>query len=517
MIMQKFILCFFASTIMATAASPIGAPATGLDWPAWRGDGTGISQERNLPLNWSATEHVRWSAKVPGYGWSSPVIAGGRVFVTTAITDRQTPPAPKGPGGGEPAPDVVFRWEVHCFDAATGRLLWKQLAAEHKPVTGTHISNTYASETPVTDGERVYAYFGMVGVFCYDMNGNLLWTRDLGAFKTFANWGSSSSPAFDGERLFILCDNEDKSFLVALDKKTGKDVWRIARPERSTWSTPILWRNSLRTEVVCMGSDYIRGYDPASGKELWRLASEKHLAGAAGASDGTTSRGGPPGPPPGRDGNSSAGGPPPRSGGGPGAGGGGGKAASGGCKASPVAGGDLLYVGMSSKSHGTELGPMWAVKAGASGDISLRDGQTSNAGVAWFRNDAGAHFTSPLVFDGRIYVFPPHDRGVLSCFNAKTGEPVYAEALPGAAGFKSSPFFADGKIFCSDERGTTFVIEPGPKFTLLAKNAVNEMSWASSAIAGGAIFVRTTEHLLCIGGASPSMPTPFLLNHQTTK
>jgi outer membrane protein assembly factor BamB len=182
----------------------------------------------------------------------------------------------------------------------------------------------------------------------------------------------------------------------------------------------------------------------------------------------------------------------------------GGGASADSVKASPVAEGDLLYVGMSSKSHGTELGPMWAVKAGATGDISLRDGATSNAGVAWFRNDAGAHFTSPLVVDGRLYVFPPHDRGVLSCFDARSGQPIYAEPLPGAAGFKASPFLADGKIYCTDERGTTFVIAPGPKFELLAKNAVNEMSWASSAVAGGAIVLRTTEHILCIGAGSPS-------------
>jgi outer membrane protein assembly factor BamB len=515
-------ICLFLSVSLGVAELPprTNTPVGTNTWTAWRGDGTGVSPEKNLPLTWSATEHVRWSAKVPGYGWSSPVVAAGRIFVTTAICDQQTAPAPRGPGGGEPAPDVVFRWEVHCFDAATGHPLWKQLAAEHKPTTGTHISNTYASETPVTDGERVYAYFGMVGVYCYDINGKLLWTRDLGAFKTFANWGSSSSPAFDGERLFILCDNEEKSFLVALDKKTGKDVWRIARPERSTWSTPILWHNSQRTELVCMGSDYIRAYDPATGREIWRLASEKHLAPAAGASDGAAGNSaGPPGPPPSR-GPSTGGtaGPPSRpGGGGPGGSGGGGKAASGGCKASPVAGGDLLYVGMSSKSHGTELGPMWAVKAGANGDISLHNGETSNAGVAWFRDDAGPHFTSALVQDGRLYVFPPHDRGVLSCFDAKTGQTIYAEPLQGAAGFKSSPCFADGKIYCTDERGTTFVIESGPKFKVLAKNAVNEMSWASSAIASGAIFVRTTEHLLCIGGASPAMSTVSTPNRQTTK
>jgi len=422
-------------------------------WPAWRGDGTGVSPEKRLPIQWSTSQNVRWRVSVPGYGWSCPVVAGDKVFLTTAICDKQTPPPRSGPGGGEEAPNKAFRWEVHCLDRLTGKTLWKQIAAEHKPRTGNHITNTYATETPVTDGERVYAYFGTAGVFCYDMAGKLLWSRDLGAYRVFANWGTSSSPAFDGERLFVLCDNEQQSFLVALDKKTGKDVWRVTRSERSTWSTPILWRNTKRTELVCMGSGYFRSYDPVTGRELWRCGSERSLPV-----------------------NTS-----------------GGKGGSGGCKASPVAGRDMLYVGMSSKSRGQELGPMWAIKAGGSGDISK-----PNQHIAWFRNDAGPHFTSAVLDGERLYVFPPHNHGVLSCFDAKTGATIYAEPLPGAAGFKASPCLFDGKIFCTDENGTTFVVEAGPKLKLLRKNSVNEMTWSSPAIAGGAIYLRTVGHLYCI-------------------
>lgn len=450
-------LSFFSGLVLLAAGLNSLA-----DWPAWRGDGSGVAAEQDVPVQWSEGENLRWSTAVPGYGWSSPVIAGDRVFLTSAIAENQAPPQRKGPGGGEAAPQKVFRWEVHCLDRESGKILWTQVAAEHEPITGNHVSNTYASETPVTDGERVYAYFGMNGVFCYDLTGHLLWSRDLGAYRTFANWGSSSSPAFDGERLFVLCDNEERSFLVALDPKTGKDLWRIARRERSTWSTPILWRNSRRTELVCMGSDYIRAYDPQSGDELWRLASEKHLPVSANGS----SRG---------------------------------KSASGGCKASPVASRDLLFVGMSSKAHGTQLGPMWAIRAGAAGDISLRDGERSSEDVAWFRAEAGPHFTSALVYEDRLYVFPPHDRGVLSCFDAKTGATIYAEPLPGAAGFKASPCVGSGRIYCPDENGTTFVIAAGDSFKLLAKNPLGEMTWASPAISKGDLFLRTTDHLFCLG------------------
>ena len=416
--------------------------------------------------------NVRRRVTVPGYGWSSPIVSGEKVFVTTAICGHQQAPARNGPGGGEEAPDVVYRWEVYCLDRTTGKTLWKQVAAQHKPRAGNHISNTYASETPVTDGQHVYAYFGMVGVFCYDLAGKLVWSRDLGAYRTFANWGSSSSPALEGSRLFVLCDNEQQSFLVALDTKTGNELWRVERDERSTWSTPILWRNKLRTELVVMGSNFNRAYDPATGKELWRCASERSL------------------------GNRQAG---PSGSGAPKGKGKGDRAASGGCKASPVAGDEMLYLGMSSKTPGQELGPMWAIKAGAAGDISLRPGEKSNSGVAWFRDDAGPHFTSALVLEGRLYAFPAHDRGVLNCFDAKTGATIYQEPLPGAAGFKASPCAYDGDILATDEAGTTFIVAAGPAFKLLAGNRLDEMTWSSPALVGDAIILRTVSSVCCIG------------------
>ena len=485
--------------IILIATSALAGTA---EWPGWRGDGTGISAAKDLALTWSDKEHVKWSASVPGYGWSSPVVAGDRVYLTTAITAEQQPPARRGPGGGEPALDKVVRWEVHCLDRATGRTLWKQVAAEHKPAIGNHISNTFASETPVTDGECVIAYFGMAGiVVCYDLAGKLVWTRDLGAHKTFGNWGTGSSPAFDGERVFIQGDNEEKSFLVALDKKTGKDVWREARTERTTWGSPVVWRNAKRTEIVLPGSGYFRSYDPATGRELWRLASERSLAVQSGAPASSVSTpvesrrppgggsGGPP-PKPGDSGNSPARG--------PGSGGDRSKAAAGGCKSSPLATRDMIYLSCAPKSHSDQLGPMWAVKAGASGDISLKPGATTSDGVAWFRFGAGSHFSSAAADQESIYVFPPHGRGVLSCFDAKTGATIYEGELPGGQGFKASPCIGDAKIFCTDEAGTTFVVEAGPKFKLLGKNSLGEMSWASPAIAANAIFLRTTDHLFCI-------------------
>lgn len=483
----------FRSFIRSAAAFALtaGALAGPVEWGQWRGDGTGVSTVRNLATEWSATKNVCWSVPVPGYGWSCPVVADGKIFLTTAITERQQAPLRQGPGGGEPAPDAVFRWEVHCLDGATGRTLWKQVAAEHKPAIGTHLSNTYASETPVTDGERIYAYFGAAGVFAYDLAGKLVWSKNLGAHRTFSNWGSSSSPVLDGERLFVLCDNEEQSFLVALDRKSGRELWRERRDEKSTWATPVVWRNSHRTEIVAMGVGYIRSYDPGTGRELWRLASERQLARPGATVDTlreTSPRAG---------GDGSAVGGPERGGAG-----GRGKLSSGGCKSTPVANREMIFVGCAPKFPGYELGPMWAVKAGASGNISVKAGEATSAGVAWYRYGAGPHFSSALLHEGRLYVFPAHERGVLSCFDAATGATVYEGELPGNAGFKASPWLAAGRIFCTDQRGATFIVEEGSHFQLFGKNALGELTWASPALAEEAMYQRTVERLYCIGPGS---------------
>jgi outer membrane protein assembly factor BamB len=456
-----------AGPIVVLGLCLTGLPGVGRagDWPQFRGpNGAGLADEQQLPTEWGPGKNFAWKVRVPGYGWSSPIVRGDKVFVTTAVADGQKAPQRKGPGGGEKEPpNEVYRWEVHCLDAATGKTLWKQAAAQRKPPVATHLSNTYSSETPVTDGERVYAYFGMVGVFCYDLSGKPLWSKDLGTYRMFGNWGTGSSPALDGDRLFIQCDNEERSFLVALDRKTGHELWRVSRPEKSTWSTPVVWANTVRTELVVMGPRRIRSYDPATGKVLWELATlEESGAGRAG--------GGKPA---------------------------GGKQTAGGCKSTPVATREMIYVGMAAKVPGQELGPMWAVKAGASGDISLRPGEKSNAHVAWHRTDAGPHFASAVVHDGLLYVYPPHD-GVLRCFDAATGEDVYQKRLPGAADFKSSPWVHDGKVFNVDDNGATFVVKAGKEFRLLGKNDLNELCWSSPAPARGALFLRTAEHLYCI-------------------
>lgn len=448
-------------------------------------------------MEWSATKNVRWSVPVPGFGWSNPVVARGKVFLTTAIFEGQKAPLQKGPPSGEEPPQSTIQRIVLCCDAATGKTLWQRTVAEAQPAHGNHPSNTWATETPVTDGERVFFVFGNVGVFCFDLDGKPLWQHPLESYKVFGNWGTASSPVLNGDRLFLVCDNNEASYLLALDTKTGRQVWREKREERSTWSTPLVWRNTKRTELVVMGSSYIRGYNPATGHELWRLVSENGTGGG---------RGGPP--PGGRSKPQSAAAPvidlksPPPPPGGAGKGGppsGGGKSKSGGCKASPTATADMLYVGMSTRKSEGELGPMWAIRPGASGDISLREGQASSKDIAWFRDDAGSHFTSPLVYAGCVYCFPGHDGYPLTVFDAATGEKLYEKELTRRRACMGAPCGFEGKVMCVDSGGTAFVIAAGREFKLLETNFIEGMTWSTPSLAAGRIYLRTADHLFCIG------------------
>jgi outer membrane protein assembly factor BamB len=349
-----------------------------------------------------------------------------------------------GFGGGRP-PDAVYKWEVYCLSAADGKVLWHRTAAAHKPTTPKQAANTYASETPVTDGQRIYAYFGMTGVFCYDLDGNLIWKKGLGSYPMALGFGTGSSPVLDGERLFIQCDNEEKSFLIALDKKTGNKLWEMDRTERSDWSTPFIWKNRVRTELVCMGGPHVRSYDPATGKQLWQLAGMQQMP-----------------------------------------------------KTSPAATADLLFVGSGYQAgFGSGIKPLFAVKAGASGDISLKEGATSNKTVAWYLPQAAPGLASPLVYEGLLYV--PDQRGnVLTCYDAKSGKRVYRERLEGATGFTASPWAYGGKVFCLDGAGTTFVVKAGRQFKLLGKAPIGEQCWASPAVGEKALFLRSVDRLYCI-------------------
>jgi outer membrane protein assembly factor BamB len=369
-----------------------------------------------------------------------------------------------GPGGGRRGgrggmsarvPDKVYQWQILCLDRDSGHVLWKELAREGKPRISIQESNTYATETPVTDGQRVYAYFGMHGLFCYDFAGKLIWKKDLGAYPTVMGQGPASSPVLDGECLFLQIDNEEKSFLVALNTKTGDELWRVSRDERTNHCSPVIWKNKLRTELVANGSREVRSYDPATGKVLWELEM------------------------------------------------GGGR-----CYSSPVGSSELLYVGSEAGMGGGGRrggesrgggggGGLYAIRAGASGDVTLKEGETSNAGVAWSQSRGGPEKASPLLYEGHLYVLRTNG-GIVTCYDAKTGKQLYRQRIPGATAFWTSPWAGEGKIFCLDDSGTTHVLDAGPEFKVLGTNKLNELFWASPAIVGGSVLLRSVDSLYCI-------------------
>jgi outer membrane protein assembly factor BamB len=432
-------LLFCASSL--TAAQPDA------NWASFRGPGArGIAPDADLPEKWSATENVAWKTDIPGRGWSSPIVWGDRVFLTTVVTPGKVEDAKKGLyfGGERPdAPTDAHRWMVYCLDLKTGKVRWQKIAHEGPPATGRHIKNSYASETPVTDGERLYAYFGNLGLWCYDLDGKVLWSKRFPAYPTRLGWGTAASPALHKDRLYLVNDNEAQSYLLALNKKTGEEIWRVDRDEKTNWSTPFIWENEKRTEIVTPGSGMVRSYD-LNGKLLW------HLQGMSSITIGT-----------------------------------------------PYAADGLLYV--TSGYVGSPLKPIYAIQPGASGDISLKRDQTSGGPITWANWREAPYNPTTLVYDGRLYVL--YDRGLLGCYGAKDGAPKYErERIPDGLNFTASPWAARGKVYCLNEDGTTFVFRAGDRFELLGTNRLgdDDMCMATPAIAGNRLLIRSATRLYCI-------------------
>jgi outer membrane protein assembly factor BamB len=459
------------------------------DWTQFRGnDGTGVSTETKLPAEWSATKNVAWKVSLPGVAWSCPIVVGDKVFVTTAITDNQAKPGggfgggggpgggrgPGGGGGGRGGPNKEYTWKVVCLNRDTGKEEWSKTAAVGKPKYGAHASNTFASETPVTDGERVYAYFASSGtVIAYDLKGNEVWKKEIGSYPTQNNWGTASSPVLHEGKLFLQCDNEEKSFVMAFNAVTGKEEWRTNRNERTSWSTPYIWKTKNRTDLVVLGPSKAIGYDPSTGKSVWELSTGGGQCNTTPVGSetllylGSSMGGGGGGRGPGGGGAPGSGGP----------GGGGGRGPGGG------GGGGTLY----------------AVKAGATGDITPKAGQKESAGVVWSVARAMPAAASPLLYDGHIYTFD-RQGGTVSCFDAKTGEAKYTkERIPRAGAFWASPWAYDGKIFALDDSGTTHVLKPGDVFEVLKTNSIGkDTCWSTPAVSGGNLIIRGVESIYCI-------------------
>ncbi len=405
-----------------------------MHWPQFRGaHADGLAEGATLPDSWSATENVVWKADLPGWGWSSPVIWGNKIFVTTAVSQQPREPLVVGGyPGGRVKPTEVHRWMTYCLDFDTGKIVWEREVHQGVPPEERHPKNSYANATPIVDGQRVYAYFENIGMFCFDLDGAKLWQQTWGSFPMRGGWGPGASPVLHGDRIYLVNDNEQESFMVALDKHNGKEIWRLPREEKSNWSTPYVWENKDRTEIVTIGTGKVRSYAP-EGNVLWELTGTSGLV-----------------------------------------------------SLTPLAKNGLLYLGA-----GYHYGPLYAIRPGASGDISLDSDATSNEWIAWSQPRGSSIHPCYLIRGDRLYVL--FDAGLLACFHAKTGEMIFPRQRLNTGGgrFYASPWAYNGKIFLLNENGATWVVEDSPEFKVIRKNVLDDYAWATPAIARGSLLIRT--------------------------
>lgn len=480
MVVHRLALALTLSISLAASgltAARAFAPAPE-NWPGFRGPGgDGVAGDADLPVRWSKTENVAWVTEVAGRGWSSPIVWDGRVYVTSAIGAKPFKQPTPGLYGNDyiaemqaqglprdeisrrvrardneiPEESDEIRYMVYALDAATGSLVWERQAHKSLPSGGRHRKNTYASETPVTDGERLYVSFGQnIGLFALTLDGEPVWSKTWPAQPIYLDFGTASSPVVHDGKVLLLQDSERESYLTALDAGTGEELWRAARPRgrsfplQSSWSTPFVWTHGGRTEIVTTGHGMIASYG-LDGTELWRIRN-------------TTM-------------------PTP----------------------SPFASGGLLYVGTGAQG-GDASRPFFAIRPGAAGDITPEADETSNDFVAWMQPRAAGYTPSGIVYDNRAYLV--HDTGVMGVYDAATGRELYKARVGGVGHtFSASPIVASGRIYFPDEDGVTVVVKAGAQYEEIAQNDLGEMMLASPAVSGNALFIRTETKLYRIGSS----------------
>jgi len=428
------------------------APRPGVDWPQFRGiNATGIAEGFSLPTTWNTADgtNVIWNTAVPGLGLSSPVVWGDDLFISTSISGREDAGLKVGLYGNirSVQDDTPHEWRVYALDKRTGRIKWQQTAHKGVPKIKRHTKSSHANSTLATDGQRVVAFFGSEGLYAYDMNGGLLWKKDLGLLDAAyymvpeAQWETGSSPVLHEGMVIVQADVLKGSFLAIFDAKDGREVWRVPRNDVPTWSTPTVHEVNGQTQILVNGMREVGAYDFRSGREIWTLSGGGDI-------------------------------PVP----------------------TPVVSDGLVYI---TNAHGA-LSPVYAIRETATGDVSLTADRTSNDGVAWSVPRGGGYMCTPLVYRGLAYIV--RYNGVLNVFDAKTGEKKYEHRLGGAtSAFTSSPVANDGKVFIASEDGQVFVLEAGPAYRMLAMNEMATPVLATPAISEGRLLLRTQNQVLAIG------------------
>ena len=428
------------------------------NWPQFRGESAGVvADDPALPETWGPDENIVWTLEVPGRSWSSPIVWGNHVFVLAVMpaAGSAEPLQPLQPvetyrarslGGSMTRADIStvttpLRWLLYAVDFESGAVQWEHELHTTVPSLPSHQKSTFASETPVTDGERVYVYLGDIGLFALNVDGTQAWSVPM-EWVPRREWGAAASPVLHDGRLYVVNDNEAQSFVAAYDAVTGDEIWRTNRDEGPNWATPFVWENDVRTEIVTSGTGGVRSYG-LDGELLWQLTGMSTLV-----------------------------------------------------IPTPFAEHGLLYI--NSGYVAAQSRPVYALRPGASGDITLSEGSTSNDYIVWSHPQLGSYNPSSLVYGDYHYTLL--DRGILLCYDARTGREVYPRArITAGTLFTASPWAYNGKIFALSEDGDTFVIQAGPEFQVLARNSLDEMTLATPAVAHGSLILRTATKLYRIG------------------
>jgi len=428
-----------------------GAATLPVSWPSFRGpEAGGVADGQNLPDQWDGVrgEHVQWRTRIPGLAHSSPIVWGNRLYLTTAISSEKDATFKHGLfGEGDASTDrSMHRWNVLAVDTRSGKIIWETTAYQGAPKEKRHVKNTYASSTPATDGKHIIAFFGSQGLYCFNTSGKLIWKKDLGFLDLGAydapqyEWGTASSPIIYRDKVIVQCDTQKEDFLLALNIDNGNTVWRVDREELPSWGTPTIYPGAKRTELITNASNYIRGYDPETGKELWRLGGSSQITAPT-----------------------------------------------------PVFSKDLIVVASGRRPEA----PIFVIRAGASGDLTLGKGVTSSDQIVWSRQQRGPYMPTPLIYGDYLYVLA--NQGILDCYELRTGKEIYRQRLAHqGGGFSASPVAADGRIYLASEDGDLFVVRAGKDFELLATNPMGERMMATPALAGGKMFIRAEHTLFAI-------------------
>ena len=421
-------------------------------WPSFRGhEATGVADGQNLPDEWNPATgaNILWRAPIAGLAHSSPIVWGDLVFVTSAISGKGHATFKPGLYGDGDASDdrSSHRWVLSAIDKRTGKVRWERTAVEGEPLNKRHIKSTYASSSPVTDGRVVVAWFGSQGIYAYDFDGTLRWKVDLGRVDMGAydipsyEWGPASSPIIWNGLVIVQCDTQADSFLLALDAETGDLLWKTSREELPSWGTPTVVTTAAGPELITNASNFVRGYDPQTGRELWKLGGSSKITAPT-----------------------------------------------------PIFSNGLHIIA----SGRAPERPVFAVKPGARGDLTLPKGEDHSAQVAWSKTGRGSYMPTPLAYRGMLYVLA--NNGVFDAYDLATGKEIYRQRLPlVGSGYSASPVAADGRIYLSNEDGEMLVVEAGAAFKLLATNSIGEMLMATPALSDGVMYVRALSTLFAIG------------------